>query len=267
MKSQQRGTFITRVFSTLILSSTVAIAADLNPSAGPASTPSYTLQDICNRLGSGEEGTKQNFTEPASGPADSADCTLNEVMEKAPKKDTANGVQPDDVPKGKTYWGLTDGNWGIKTGTGTETGAGGGVKCSTGTDRFSDNNDGTVTDTCTNLIWLKKANCYGKKNWNNAKVSASSLQNGSCGLSDGSVAGNWRLPSMNELQSLIDRSRFNPSLPSGHPFSGVQPGYYWAATTYANDTSYAWSVYLTYGRVNANGKSNTYYVWPVRSRH
>ena len=110
------------IFITLILSSTVAVAADLNnPSAGPADTLSYTLQDICNRLRSGKEGTQQNFTEPTSGPAnDSTDCTLNDVMKTAPKKETANGAQPNDVTKDKKYWGLTDGNnWGIKTGSST----------------------------------------------------------------------------------------------------------------------------------------------------
>jgi len=110
------------IFSTLILSSTVAVAADLNPSAGPADTLSYTLQDICNRLGSGEEGTQRNFTEPTSGPAanaNSTDCTLNEVMEKAPAV-TGEAAEPDDVRTGKKYWGLTDGgNWGIKTGSST----------------------------------------------------------------------------------------------------------------------------------------------------
>jgi len=180
-------------------------------------------------------------------------------MEKAPKKDTANGVQPDDVPKGKTYWGLTDGNWGIKTGTGT--GAGGGVSCSTGTDRFTDNNNGTVTDTCTNRIWLKNASCNGKKNWNSAKAFASSLQNGNCGLSDGSVAGNWRLPGIEELQNLS-------SLPNGHPFSGVQPppGGYWTATTYVSNTSNAFAVPLTRRGAYTDDKTRTFYVWPVRSR-
>ena len=31
-----------------------------------------------------------------------------------------------------------------------------------------------------------------------------SLENGSCGLSDGSVAGDWRLPNIRELHSLFD---------------------------------------------------------------
>jgi len=30
--------------------------------------------------------------------------------------------------------------------------------------RFTDNEDGTVTDNLTGLIWLKNANCFGAKN-------------------------------------------------------------------------------------------------------
>jgi hypothetical protein len=251
------------IFSTLIFSSAAVIAGSLEPRQPPEQTQSYTLQDICNRLDSGKDGTPRNLTEPSSGPGSTA-CTLNEVMENAPKKDTANGAQPDDVAAGKKYWGLTDGDWGIKTGTGT---GGGGVECSTGTDRFTDNNDGTVIDNCTKLIWLKNANCYGRENWNDAKASASSLKNGICKLSDNSDAGDWHLPSLNELQSLIDYSRYNLALPSGHPFSGVQSSDYWSATTYADNTSNAWSVSLNNGIVTISDKAHTDYVWPVRSRH
>ena len=31
--------------------------------------------------------------------------------------------------------------------------------------RFTDNGDGTVTDNLTGLIWLKDANCFGQKTW------------------------------------------------------------------------------------------------------
>lgn len=47
----------------------------------------------------------------------------------------------------------------------------------------------------------------------------------------------WRLPSLQELQTLIDPSRKGPSLPRGelalpldHPFSGIKNGPYWTTT-------------------------------------
>ena len=70
--------------------------------------------------------------------------------------------------------------------------------------RFTDNGDGTVTDNLTGLIWLKDADCFGSRNWTNALSDANTLADGSCGLTDGSVAGDWRLPNVRELQSLID---------------------------------------------------------------
>jgi hypothetical protein len=55
-----------------------------------------------------------------------------------------------------------------------------------------------VTDNLTNLIWLKNANCDGQKDWNEAETWAANLASGTCGLSDGSSAGDWRLPTKTE---------------------------------------------------------------------
>src|SRR3990172_4596891 len=66
--------------------------------------------------------------------------------------------------------------------------------------RFHDNNNGTVTDNLTGLIWLKDANCFGAKIWAVALTIANGLPNGQCGLNDGSKAGDWRLPNRKELR-------------------------------------------------------------------
>ena len=130
--------------------------------------------------------------------------------------------------------------------------------------RFTDNGDGTVTDNLTALIWLKNANCYGPPNWATALSNANTLANGSCGLSDGSTAGQWRLPNVNELHSLIDLTQSNPALPAGHPFTGVRSSFYWTSTPVADSTSYAWFVFLYNGVVGDDDETMTYYVWPVR---
>ena len=54
--------------------------------------------------------------------------------------------------------------------------------------RFTDNGDGTVTDNLTGLIWTKAADCFGLRDWANAVSDVNMLANGSCGLTDGSVA-------------------------------------------------------------------------------
>ena len=144
------------------------------------------------------------------------------------------------------------------------------------TNRYIDNGDGTVTDNRTGLIWLKNASCFGKHNWEMAMQSAAKLADGQCGLSDGSKAGDWRLPILDEWEAMIDKKYSQPVISNaagtdkwqeGDAFSGVQTDFYWSYTPDANVTAYAWFVYLDYGNVSTNGKAFTGYVWPVRRRH
>jgi len=140
--------------------------------------------------------------------------------------------------------------------------------------RFTDNNgDGTVSDNLTGLIWLKKAN-NGTMTWNDALAFANNLASGNSGLTDGSQAGDWRLPNRFELESLLDLQYANPALSntagtgqwrSGDPFSGVRSSFYWSSSTNSYSTTYGWYVNLNNGNVNRCSKGNRYLVWPVRS--
>ncbi|MCP3979406.1 MAG: choice-of-anchor C family protein [bacterium] len=132
--------------------------------------------------------------------------------------------------------------------------------------RFLDNSDGTVTDNLTGLIWLKDANCFGHDGWANALSASNSLAGGSCGLTDGSIAGDWRLPNVRELYSLIDAGQVSPALSAGHPFSAVQLLGYWSSSTSlgVGDPSFGWSVQLALGVLNSEVKSLARGVWAVR---
>ena len=140
--------------------------------------------------------------------------------------------------------------------------------------RFTDNGNGTVTDNLTGLIWLKNADCDGVKTWGEALGDCNTLANGTCGLMDGSVAYDWRLPNLKELQSLIHYGAWDPALPNtagtgqwfeDNPFTNVQSGDYWSSTTCAGGTGGAWYVLLGNGFVSYKIKSSGYcYVWPVR---
>jgi hypothetical protein len=144
------------------------------------------------------------------------------------------------------------------------------------TPRFKDNGNGTVTDNLTGLIWMKHANAFGTQTWADALAAANGLKSGDAGtgLTDGSNAGDWRLPNVRELESLIDYAFYSPALPNtlgtvqwteGHPFQDVQSYTYWSSTTNATYTTDAWTVDFYDGSAYSPGKSITYNsVWCVR---
>jgi hypothetical protein len=148
------------------------------------------------------------------------------------------------------------------------------------TPRFTDNGNRTVTDNLTKLIWMKHANYVGLQTWQGALNTAATMRGdlsrpmGDDGPLDGSKPGDWRLPNVRELQSLVDYGFSNPALPNtlgtgkwteGNPFQGVQSSAYWSSSTYAGSTAYAWGVYFDVGFVNGFDKSNGLYVWCVRA--
>jgi PKD repeat protein len=133
--------------------------------------------------------------------------------------------------------------------------------------RWTNNGDGTITDNLTGLIWLRSANCFGQRTWDQALYDCNTLSaDGTCGLTDGSSAGEWRLPSIKELLSIIDYHAFNPPI-SDNPFINVQPNQYWSSTTYASYTDDAWFASMSEGYIYYGSKSDHLYVWPVRGGH
>jgi hypothetical protein len=54
----------------------------------------------------------------------------------------------------------------------------------------------------------------------------------------------WRLPTVEELTSLVDPTQDFPALPNGHPFINVYEGSYWSATTDVYNTSFARCVFM-----------------------
>jgi hypothetical protein len=130
---------------------------------------------------------------------------------------------------------------------------------SAGAPRFTDNEDGTVTDNATKLMWSKNANVFSLTyTWQTA-----------VDICKGVALGDhydWRLPSLSELESLIDKGQSHPALPPGNPFMNVQSDYYWSSSTHDWDVGSAWGVDVGSGSESYMPEPFTWeYVWPVRS--
>ena len=70
--------------------------------------------------------------------------------------------------------------------------------CVDKTKRYADCGNGTVTDSLTGLVWLKKSNCLPSADFEAAKKAVAGLKNGDCMLTDASSPGDWRLPTQKE---------------------------------------------------------------------
>lgn len=124
--------------------------------------------------------------------------------------------------------------------------------------------DDLVLDKETGLVWARDAGRIGLQNWLDANTLCRELELGN--------RIGWRLPSVEELSSLVDPGRPDLALPPGHPFVNVQYGTgvyaYWTSTNYENPTGTAWFVNFWRGAgphlAGLAAKSGPGNVWPVR---
>jgi Protein of unknown function (DUF1566) len=159
------------------------------------------------------------------------------------------------------------------------------------TQRFVDCGNGTVTDTATGLIWLRDASCAtlsglsaeAEGSWSQVQQAVAALDDGECGLTDGSRPGDWRLPTRSEWQLMLARAdELACTFPNaavvdtmgtgcwseGDPFTGVQTptvsNGYFSDTVLDTDPSSVYA-FLSYGQMTPVLKNATdYAAWPVR---
>ncbi|MBS4096636.1 MAG: DUF1566 domain-containing protein [Sulfuricella sp.] len=135
---------------------------------------------------------------------------------------------------------------------------------------FTDNGDGTVSDTITGLMWDKCS--WGQTNNTDCSGGAATTHTWAQALSvavtanGGNYKGHadWRLPNRTELESLVKIDASSPTIDTA-AFPNTISGWYWTATTYAPDPALAWIVHFYYGNAGDNNKTVTYYVRLVRS--
>jgi len=130
--------------------------------------------------------------------------------------------------------------------------------------RWCDNHDGTVTDMATGLVWLQNANCLGSMNWNNAMTRPIlELRDGVCSLTDNSEWGDWRLPTVSEIEGITKGPEAVSSYRPGM-FTSLQSEYYWSVTTDPWSTGQAWDLNIRYGFISMHSKGSSNYILPVR---
>lgn len=126
-----------------------------------------------------------------------------------------------------------------------------------GKNNFIDNNDSTITDNATELMWQKDDT--HSLNFDDAVNSCQSDTTGN--YTD------WRLPNIKELQSIVDYSRSPDTTASAaiNPIFNTTSfineegeedwGYYWSSTTHASIDNGKAGAYISFGR--ALGNMNT----------
>ena len=121
---------------------------------------------------------------------------------------------------------------------------------------FIDNKDGTVTDLTTGLMWQQETPT-NEMYWEDAIEYCENLE----------LAGHkdWRLPTIEELISLIAFDRHNPAIDTLFFPSTATHHLQWSSTKCAEYTEAAWLVGFYNGKVDSSHESFDYYVRAVRS--
>jgi hypothetical protein len=103
---------------------------------------------------------------------------------------------------------------------------------------FKDNGNGTVTDLATGLTWQRQDD-NDTKDWNEADEYCQTLD---------LAGGGWRLPTIKELQSIVDYRVNLPAIDTdAFPKTGPAASY-WSVTTWADPSDEgAWCIYFASG--------------------
>jgi hypothetical protein len=120
-----------------------------------------------------------------------------------------------------------------------------------GTNAFAANDDGTITDSATGLMWQQSDSGTGM-NWSEALAYCEQLD--TAGYTD------WRLPNVKELQSIVDYSRSPDSTGSAaidplfaataitNEAGQTDYPFYWSSTTHASLSGGGSAAYVAFGR-------------------
>lgn len=115
---------------------------------------------------------------------------------------------------------------------------------------------GGVLDRETGLLWDRDAGGMRMTTWKMALSLAHARRE--------ATGEPWRLPTINELETLVDATQAYPALSGGHPFTRVADAC-WSGTTSGMDPAWAYCLYLGKGAVGVGYKPHPEFcVWLVR---
>ncbi len=124
--------------------------------------------------------------------------------------------------------------------------------------RFEPSGD-TVLDRLTGLVWTRSADLAGRwTTWEEAFQVVARMNTDRVG-----GRRSWVLPTINELESLVDASMHTPALPAGHPFDHVQEAY-WSSTSSGFEPDWCMALYMFKGAIGVGQKrGENFSVWAV----
>jgi len=118
---------------------------------------------------------------------------------------------------------------------------------------YTDNKNGTITDNYTGLIWMKcpqgktgndcKSGSVTFREWPKARVECENLNFAS--------KKGWRLPTLKELQSIVDTGSYDPAINKGFFVGSDDP--YWTLTSPAEYSASKFTVIFSTGSVYYQG--------------
>ena len=153
------------------------------------------------------------------------------------------------------------------------------IPCEERIDRFVEHGDGTVTDTCSGLMWFDVTadlNGDGRIDSTNDGRDSLNWQDAIDYCEDLEFAGHsdWRLPTILELSTILDnRVRWTRAVnPAINPIGGDSRQHHWSSTTYKANSSEAWRLRFQAYSGNSgerfqqtrSAKSNPLWLLPVR---
>lgn len=237
---------------TLVLGVAFLVGSSGSGLAQPSPTM-YTLGGIYDYLMEGVVPLKGGHSlRPPTGavPGDVRFKSLEQILDDIKSQLKLAEASVEDVAEGVTFWSTQSDSWGLQTG---EMAVGFRGLVSTGQttsyDKYDDgyfqkgqthdyttNDDGTVTDNVTGLMWPADAldeGCFsgGSEQWALMIGWAEDLN--FAGYSD------WRLPNAIELMSLLEyEPESKPRINKTHFINTISKPY-WTSTTLASDSSAA----------------------------